>query len=109
VLCAVRYRSLRRADHSSGVPSSVVRWSECNREATTMRRPWPTRECCATGGKKYVQTLGTREDASKKIITMNNEVPAVYMQYASYRVFSLEDVGNPLQEYPKPEPGTLGI
>jgi hypothetical protein len=56
------------------------------------------------GVKKYLQNLGTREDTSKKIIAMNNEVPAVYMQYASYRVFSLEDMGNPLQEYPTPEP-----
>ena len=42
-------------------------------------------------------------------ITMNNEVPAVYMQYVSYRDFSLEDVGNPLQENPTPEPDTFRI
>jgi len=59
--------------------------------------------------KKYVQTLGTRKDTSNKIITMNNEVPTVYMQYASYRVFSLEGVGNSLQEYPTPEPDTFRI
>jgi hypothetical protein len=23
---------------------------ECDREASIMRRPWPTRGCCATGG-----------------------------------------------------------
>ena len=39
----VRYRSLRRADPSSrGVLPSVF-VSECDREATTMKRPWPTR------------------------------------------------------------------
>jgi hypothetical protein len=26
--------------------------SECDREASIMRRPWPTRGCCAIGGKK---------------------------------------------------------
>jgi hypothetical protein len=24
--------------------------SECDREASKMRRPWPTRGCCAMGG-----------------------------------------------------------
>jgi hypothetical protein len=48
VLCVVRSRSLRRAGHSSrGVLPSVV---YLNRESSTMRRPWPTRGCCAMGG-----------------------------------------------------------
>jgi hypothetical protein len=28
--------------------------SECDRETSTMRRPWPNRGCCAMGGKSYV-------------------------------------------------------
>jgi len=39
VLCVVRYRSMRRANHSSiGVRSSVM----CLTETSTMRRPMPT-------------------------------------------------------------------
>jgi hypothetical protein len=40
---------VRRADHSSrGVlPSWGV--SECDREASIMRRPWLTRGCCTMG------------------------------------------------------------
>jgi hypothetical protein len=44
VLCVVRYRSVLGADHSSRVP-------ECDGEASIMRRPWPTRGCCAMGEK----------------------------------------------------------
>jgi hypothetical protein len=36
---------MHQADHSSKV---VLH--ECDREATVMRGPWPTRGCCATGG-----------------------------------------------------------
>jgi hypothetical protein len=37
-LCFVKYRSLRRADHSyRGVVPSAI--SECDREASIMRRP----------------------------------------------------------------------
>ena len=43
VLCVVRLRSLRRADHSSrGVLPSVVCLNECDHESSIMRRPWPT-------------------------------------------------------------------
>ena len=28
--------------------------SECDREASIMRRPWPSRGCCAMGGGCYV-------------------------------------------------------
>jgi hypothetical protein len=44
--------SLSRADHSSrGVLPIVVYFgvSECVGEASIMRRPWPTRGCCAMG------------------------------------------------------------
>jgi hypothetical protein len=41
---------LRRADHSSRVVLQECGVSECDREATVMRGPWPTRGCCATGG-----------------------------------------------------------
>ena len=41
-------RSLRRADHSGrGVLRSVVSLTEFHSEALIMRRPWPTRDCCA--------------------------------------------------------------
>ena len=44
--CVVRYRSLGRVDHSSrGVLLSVV--CQCDREASIMRRSWPTRSCRA--------------------------------------------------------------
>jgi hypothetical protein len=33
--------------------------SECNREASIMRRPWPTRGCCAMG-KKFIFVLCRR-------------------------------------------------
>ena len=44
--CVGSYSSVRRADHSSrGVlPSGVC---VCDREASIMRRPWPTEGCCA--------------------------------------------------------------
>ena len=52
VLCVVR--SLRRADHlSRGVLPSVV-CLKCDREASIMRSPWPTRGCCAMGKKNIV-------------------------------------------------------
>jgi hypothetical protein len=55
VLYVVRERSLRRADHSSrGVLPSVVRLSECDREASIMRRPWSTKGCCAIGNKNCI-------------------------------------------------------
>ena len=57
VLCVVRYRPLRRADHSSrGVLPNVVCVTECDREASIMRRPWPTSGCCAVE-TKYIREL----------------------------------------------------
>ena len=57
VLCVVRQRYLRRADHSSrGVLPSVVCLNECDREASIMRRPWPNKGCCAME-KKMVPVL----------------------------------------------------
>ena len=42
--CVLLGRGLRRADHSSrGVLPSVVSVTECDRESSTVRRPWPTR------------------------------------------------------------------
>ena len=32
--------------------------SECDRKASTMSRPWPTRGCCAIGEKKLTVSLG---------------------------------------------------
>jgi hypothetical protein len=49
MLCVVRWRSLRRADHSSRGVLPIVVCLECDREASIMRRPWSTRGCCAIG------------------------------------------------------------
>jgi hypothetical protein len=44
--CVIRYRSLRRSDHSSrGVLPRLVDLSD--REASIMMRSWPIRGCCA--------------------------------------------------------------
>jgi hypothetical protein len=56
--CVVRYASMYRADHSSrGVLPNVV--SECDREASTMRRTWSTKDSCAMvgGGRPQVDTF----------------------------------------------------
>jgi len=44
VLCVLTYRSMHRADHSSKSPT------ECDSEASIMRRPWPSRHCGTGGG-----------------------------------------------------------
>jgi len=50
VCCECRVLSVRRANHSSrGVLPSVV-CLECHREASIVRKPWPTKGCCAQGG-----------------------------------------------------------
>ena len=48
MLCVVSQRSLRRADLSSRevLPSVVCL---CDREASIMRKPWPTEGCWAMG------------------------------------------------------------
>ena len=33
--------------------------SECDREASTMRRSWPTRGCCVMGGKTKQSAVGS--------------------------------------------------
>jgi hypothetical protein len=46
--CGFESRRLRRADHSSrGVLPNVMCLTECDREASIMMKPWPTRGCCA--------------------------------------------------------------
>jgi len=47
---------VRRTDHSSRgvVPSGV---SECDREASMMRTPWPTRGCCAMVKRIHVHFI----------------------------------------------------
>jgi hypothetical protein len=53
MLCVVRYRTLRRADHSSrGVLPSVVCLTECDHESSIMRRTWPSKAVapCGEGG-----------------------------------------------------------
>jgi len=48
ILFVVRYSSLLQADQSStGVLLSVMCVSECGREASIMKRPWPIGGCCA--------------------------------------------------------------
>ena len=52
VLCLVRYSFQRRADHSSSeVLQIVVCLTECDREASTVRRSWTTSEFCAMDKK----------------------------------------------------------
>ena len=54
VLCVVKWRSLRRADHSSrGVLPTVVH-RLCDQETSWMRRPWPTVDCCAKTKNVYI-------------------------------------------------------
>jgi hypothetical protein len=44
LLCVVRHRSLRRANHPSrGILPIVVYLTECHREASILRSPWPIR------------------------------------------------------------------
>jgi hypothetical protein len=50
VLCVVTQGSLRRADHLLRVVLQEYGASACDREATAMKGPWPTRGCCAIGG-----------------------------------------------------------
>ena len=50
--CVVRQRSLRRADHSSVVVLPRYGVSECYREASLMRSPWPSRSCCTVEKRK---------------------------------------------------------
>jgi len=46
--CVLSGRGLRRSDPSSrGFLSTVVYMSECDSKASTMRRPWSTRDCPA--------------------------------------------------------------
>jgi hypothetical protein len=60
--------SLRRADHSSrAVLPSVV--SECYRETSIMRRPWPTRGCRAIGGGSTVEVHVRTDTAALRINT----------------------------------------
>jgi len=48
VLCVVMYSSLRRAHHSpKEIPPSVVRVTQCDREASTMKRPCLSTHCRA--------------------------------------------------------------
>jgi hypothetical protein len=51
--CVLSERSLRRTDRSSiGVLPSLLCVIECDREASTMRTPWPTTGCRATRKKR---------------------------------------------------------
>jgi hypothetical protein len=45
-VCAKVWSLVQRIPTECGV-------SECDREASIMRRPWPTRGCCAFGNKNY--------------------------------------------------------
>jgi hypothetical protein len=48
---------LHWADHSSRGVLQECGVSKCHREATIMRRPWPTMGCCTTGEGWGVKTL----------------------------------------------------
>ena len=70
VLCVVRYRSLRRADHSSRgvVPSGVC---VCDRKGSITRRLWPTMGLLRKGKKhlsvKCVNHLLVRPNESLRV------------------------------------------
>jgi hypothetical protein len=42
--------------------------SECDREASIMRKPWPTGGCCATGGKKYIYIYTYTVDLCTRLV-----------------------------------------
>jgi hypothetical protein len=89
VLCVVRYRSLRRADHSSrGVLTTVVR----DLETWRMRRTWPVLGLRATGaGKKYRWTGGLRRCNLTGIVCVvkaGTRIPFTYEQWPHWRHFA---------------------
>ena len=103
MLCVVRYRSLRRADHSSrGVLPSVERITGCDYESSKMRRPWPNRGCCAMvkeihgilfsatsnecmSYKRYVHNLSCTAEGKR----MCNSSRRVFEDYINIRVNSV--------------------
>jgi hypothetical protein len=79
---------MHRADHSSrGVLPSVARLTECDREALVMRRPWPTRGYCATGGKKislctYIMLYYTYRAYCVRILCMHKLTIRLYQDHS---------------------------
>jgi hypothetical protein len=72
VLCVVRQRSLRRADHSSrGVLPPFVCVYEYNGETSIMRRSWPSRGCCVMGVKEKILEKGRRLTFIREIFLWN--------------------------------------
>jgi len=77
VLCVVRRRSLRRADHTSRevLSSACVRVcvSECDRDASIMKGPWPTEGCCTMEKMRIffknvlMFSAGLRKNKTRKI------------------------------------------
>jgi hypothetical protein len=58
MLCVIRQRSLRRADHSSrGVLPAVVCHWVCNLETSMNRRPWPALGCCMKKGSAHTNLI----------------------------------------------------
>jgi hypothetical protein len=80
MLFFVTWRSLRRADHSS---RRVL--PDCDREASTVRRVWPTRGCCAIGKKDWA--IASIIEVSISNLSVIRQVYTASEAYAhSYRV-----------------------
>jgi hypothetical protein len=71
VLLIFRYNTYTRPE---GVLPSVVCQTECDREASIMRRPWPTRGCCAM------------EKKNREIVVNNNQCPVPAFQHYYFPV-----------------------
>ena len=55
----VRYKSIHRGYHSSGGVVTSVECLECDREASIVKRPWPTGGYCAVGKIVFLKGLKT--------------------------------------------------
>jgi hypothetical protein len=104
VLCVVRYRSLRRADHSSrGVLSSVVCLKCVIVKPRKMRRPRPPRGCRAIGKKKYFYRLqNTRKCDFFLAVRSISNYPRTWMespriQFVGWGQFTGTDLDNVIQ------------
>jgi hypothetical protein len=98
VLCVVRSRSLRPADHSSrGVLATVVCLSVI--EKPDMRMPWPTRGCCV--GRKKIKTKYMDESSCCKAntFTYRQESPCIlWNPNVQYRVHMSQPASCPYSE-----------
>jgi hypothetical protein len=60
---------VRWADHlSRGVLPSIIRVTDCDREACAMGRPWPTRGCHAMKKKKIISLTRYNKNFAKNAL-----------------------------------------